>query len=39
MRALIIRDVLLDAGKALSDESDRLLDAFFGGVGVQGAAA
>lgn len=39
MRALIIRDVLLDAGKALSDESDRLLDAFFGGVGVQEAAA
>jgi AcrR family transcriptional regulator len=39
MRALIIRDVVLETGAGLSVEADRLLDAFFGGVGTGQVAA
>jgi AcrR family transcriptional regulator len=39
MRALVIRDVVLETGGGMKIELDRLLDAFFDGVGARRAAA
>jgi AcrR family transcriptional regulator len=39
MRALIIRDVVFGTSQSLTGEADRLLDAFFDGVGTRAEAA
>jgi AcrR family transcriptional regulator len=39
LRALIVRDVVLEAGGDMASDLDRLLDAFFDGLGARRAAA
>lgn len=39
LRALVIRDVILQQGRGMAAEADRLLDAFFGGLGAGKVAA
>jgi len=39
LRALILRDVVLEAGGDMTSDLDRLLDAFFDGMGARRAAA
>lgn len=39
LRALVIRDVVFEQGPGLMPELERLLDAFFAGLGARGASA
>ncbi len=39
LRALVIRDVVFGQGRGMVAEADRLLDAFFAGLGARGASA
>jgi AcrR family transcriptional regulator len=39
LRALVIRDMVFEKGQGMMPEVERLLDAFFGGLGSRGASA